>query len=101
MGFMLWIPAFIPKACTMKAEHGHMVVRCDEQGANMRANLQFSWYLASLIIFTVILYVKMMKHLVAYRAAVIYRWITPPNIAALDTGWSANFYMYAASKLER
>ncbi|GLJ23755.1 hypothetical protein SUGI_0450560 [Cryptomeria japonica] len=77
MGFMLWIPAFIPKGCKMNPENGHMVVKCDEQGANMRAkalaNLQFNWYLASLTIFTVIVYVKMMKHyggenLVAYRA---------------------------------
>ncbi|GLJ23758.1 hypothetical protein SUGI_0450590 [Cryptomeria japonica] len=98
MGFMLWIPAFIPKGCKMNAEHGHMVVKCDEQGANMRAkalaNLQFNWYLASLIIFTVILYVKMMKHyggekLVLYRSVVSSsddkeRWSTDDSQSSMD-----------------
>ncbi|KAH9307297.1 hypothetical protein KI387_035208, partial [Taxus chinensis] len=77
MGFMLWIPAFIPKGCEMHPEHGHMVVRCGEQGAHMRAkalaNLQFNWYMATLIIFNTILYVKMVRRyggekLISYTA---------------------------------
>ncbi|GLJ23757.1 hypothetical protein SUGI_0450580 [Cryptomeria japonica] len=65
MGLVLWIPMFVPKGCKMNAEHGHVVVRCENQGADMRAkalaNLQFNWYLASLLIFTLVLYVKMMQ----------------------------------------
>eukprot|EP01018_Ginkgo_biloba_P019610 Gb_41535 [translate_table: standard] len=63
MGFMLWIPAFVPKGCRMHHENGHSVVRCGDQKANMRAkalaNLQFNWYLASIALFTIVLYVRM------------------------------------------
>lgn len=66
MGFMLWIPAFIPKGCQMVRTEGHDVVKCASQEATMRAkalaNLQFNWYLAGIVLFMIILYAKMTGH---------------------------------------
>jgi hypothetical protein len=62
MGFMLWIPAFIPKGCQMERTEGHDVVKCASREATMRAkalaNLQFNWYLAAILVLTVIFYAR-------------------------------------------
>ncbi|KAJ7531788.1 hypothetical protein O6H91_14G058400 [Diphasiastrum complanatum] len=44
MGLVLWIPAFTPKGCKMNNEDNHKV---------------FSWYLAAIVIFTLIIYAYM------------------------------------------
>lgn len=62
MGFMLWVPAFVPKGCRMERSRGHGIVQCANDEASMRAkalaNLQFNWYLAAILVFTVILYAR-------------------------------------------
>lgn len=66
MGFMLWIPLFVPKGCQMVRTEGHYVVKCATQEATMRAkalaNLQFNWYLAGIVLFTIVVYAKMTTH---------------------------------------
>ncbi|KAG8371744.1 hypothetical protein BUALT_Bualt13G0119900 [Buddleja alternifolia] len=65
MGFMLWIPGLIPKGCFVNLEEGHKVVRCHVEEALERAkslvNIQFSWYLVGVTIFSVTLYLVMIK----------------------------------------
>ncbi|KAI3695561.1 hypothetical protein L1987_78558 [Smallanthus sonchifolius] len=60
MGFMLWVPEFVPKGCTIRLGHGgdsdmHGAVMCGTHKAGLRAralaNLQFSWILAGIMIF--------------------------------------------------
>ncbi|CAI9265658.1 unnamed protein product [Lactuca saligna] len=60
MGFMLWVPEFAPKGCTIRLGHGgdsdmHGAVVCGTHDAFLRAralaNLQFSWILAGVLIF--------------------------------------------------
>ncbi|XP_077230267.1 transmembrane epididymal protein (DUF716) [Tasmannia lanceolata] len=62
MGFMLWVPNLVPKGCfATLGEDPKMfgAVICGTEEANLRAmalaNLQFSWILAGILIFTVIL----------------------------------------------
>ncbi|EFJ10653.1 hypothetical protein SELMODRAFT_127703 [Selaginella moellendorffii] len=59
MGLVLWIPRFVPTGCRMVSEDDHDVVRCADEGSTMRAkalaNLQFSWYLAGVVIFSIAL----------------------------------------------
>ncbi|BBN14260.1 hypothetical protein MPTK1_6g10160 [Marchantia polymorpha subsp. ruderalis] len=66
MGLTLWIPAFTPTGCQMSEHDGHEVVHCETKEDDMRAkalaNLYFSWYLASILIFSLCLYVGMMCH---------------------------------------
>ncbi|KAF5727230.1 transmembrane protein 45A [Tripterygium wilfordii] len=61
MGFMLWVPEFVPKGCYMqmaKTSTDHMLgaVTCGSHGADLRAkslvNLQFSWILGGISAFT-------------------------------------------------
>lgn len=58
MGLVLWVPAFTPKGCRLRQETLHRVVRCEDEASTMRAKalatLQFSWYLAALMVFTVL-----------------------------------------------
>ncbi|KAK4440457.1 hypothetical protein Salat_0380600 [Sesamum alatum] len=65
MGFMLWTPSLIPKGCFMNLEEGHRVVRCHGEEALERAkslvNIQFSWYVVGATIFSVTLYLVMIK----------------------------------------
>lgn len=60
MGFVLWTPALVFKGCFMNMEEGHLVVRChgdaDLHRAKSLVNLQFSWFLAGVSIFSVIFY---------------------------------------------
>jgi len=66
MGFMLWIPLFVPKGCQMDRSEGHDVVNCASQKATMRAKalatLQFNWYLAGIVLFTILFYAKIAGH---------------------------------------
>ncbi|CAH9082894.1 unnamed protein product [Cuscuta epithymum] len=65
MGVMLWTPQLIPKGCFINSEEGHQVVRCHTQEALLRAksmvNIQFSWYVIGVTIFTVSLYLIVFK----------------------------------------
>ncbi|KAL4591358.1 hypothetical protein LXL04_004317 [Taraxacum kok-saghyz] len=65
MGFMLWTRSLIPKGCFLNLEQGHNVVRCHGDEALERAkslvNIQFSWYLFLVTIFSVSLYLFMNK----------------------------------------
>ncbi|KAH7560412.1 hypothetical protein JRO89_XS10G0012200 [Xanthoceras sorbifolium] len=60
MGYMLWTPGLIPKGCYINLEEGHQVVRCHGDKALHRAkslvNLQFSWFLVGITIFSVSFY---------------------------------------------
>lgn len=60
MGYMLWTPRFIPKGCFINLEEGHQVVRCHGDEALHRAkslvNLQFSWFLIGVTIFSLSFY---------------------------------------------
>eukprot|EP00249_Psilotum_nudum_P015109 c25171_g1_i2 orf=241-1197(+) len=66
MGFMLWIPFFVPKNCWKNFEQGHYVVRCADQESTMRgkalANLQFNWWLAGLTLFILICYIAVTNY---------------------------------------
>ncbi|CAJ2679131.1 uncharacterized protein LOC123919005 [Trifolium pratense] len=73
MGFMLWIPAFVPEGCVMNLgghESGgeiHGAVSCGSKEADFRArglaNLQFSWILSAIMIFAGIVCMKLAKKL--------------------------------------
>ena len=73
IGFMLWIPAFIPKGFQMERTEGHDVVKCASQVATMHAkaiaNLQFNWYLASILVCTVIFYARTVNRKYTEKAA--------------------------------
>ncbi|KAJ7299193.1 hypothetical protein O6H91_Y103800 [Diphasiastrum complanatum] len=72
MGIVLWIPAATPTDCKLHNEDDHNVVRCSDK-AEMRAKalatLQFNWYLAAVVIFTLLLYAYMANH---YRKRIHY-----------------------------
>ncbi|XP_004507372.1 uncharacterized protein [Cicer arietinum] len=70
MGFMLWIPAFVPEGCVMNLgrESGseiHGAVTCGSKEADFRAkglaNLQFSWILSAIMIFAGVVCLKLAK----------------------------------------
>lgn len=65
MGFMLWVPSFIAKGCYINLEEGHKVVRCHSHEALERAkslvNIQFSEYLIFVTIFSMCLYLFLVK----------------------------------------
>jgi hypothetical protein len=62
MGFMLWVPRFVPKGCVLgffEDSSDRMLgpsVTCESKEADFRAralaNLQFSWILSGILIFT-------------------------------------------------
>lgn len=61
MGFMLWLPRFVPMGCNMRSAEGSNddmlgVVTCGSSEADLRAralaNLQFSWILSGILIIT-------------------------------------------------
>jgi|UniRef100_A0A2N9F0S9 hypothetical protein len=61
MGFMLWVPQFVPKGCVMvlaEVSSDYMLgaISCNSKEADLRAkalaNLQFSWILSGILIFT-------------------------------------------------
>ncbi|XP_065856172.1 uncharacterized protein [Euphorbia lathyris] len=57
MGFVLWIPEFIPEGCvTQMSDEMLGAVTCTSVDADLRAralaNLQFSWILAGILLFT-------------------------------------------------
>ncbi|KAJ4978123.1 hypothetical protein NE237_008903 [Protea cynaroides] len=60
MGFMLWVPQFIPSGCVLRLGEDDMLgaVACGAEAslrAKALANLQFSWILAGILISTSIL----------------------------------------------
>ncbi|KAG5609171.1 hypothetical protein H5410_020452 [Solanum commersonii] len=65
MGIMLWTPHFVPKDCFLTWEEGRQVVRCHNKEALERAkalaNIQFSWYLVGTTVFTLSLYLVLVK----------------------------------------
>ncbi|KAJ1410451.1 hypothetical protein SESBI_21949 [Sesbania bispinosa] len=70
MGFMLWVPAFIPDGCVMnvaKASGNEILgaVTCGSKEADFRAralaNLQFSWTLSAIMIFAGIICLKLAR----------------------------------------
>ncbi|XP_022748880.1 uncharacterized protein LOC111298431 [Durio zibethinus] len=67
MGFMLWTPEFVPQGCIMQlaessSDSMHGAVTCNSHEADVRAralaNLQFSWILSGILIFTGIICLK-------------------------------------------
>ncbi|EOX97190.1 Family of Uncharacterized protein function [Theobroma cacao] len=70
MGFMLWTPEFVPRGCIMQlaessSDSMHGAVTCESHEADMRAralaNLQFSWILSGILIFTGLTCLKFSK----------------------------------------
>lgn len=70
MGFMLWVPAFLPEGCVMnlaKASGNDMLgaITCGSKKADFRArglaNLQFSWILCAILIFAGIVCLKLAR----------------------------------------
>ena len=70
MGFMLYIPTFVPEGCVMNlamesASEIHGAVTCGSKEADFRAkglaNLQFSWILSVIMIFAGIVCLKLAK----------------------------------------
>lgn len=61
MGFTLWVPTLVPKGCNLRLPENdmHGAVSCGSKDASLRAmvlaNLQFSWILAGIMIFTAFL----------------------------------------------
>lgn len=59
MGFMLWVPEFVPKGCkvqlTFSSDSMHGAVACGSHDADLRAralaNMQFSWILSGILMF--------------------------------------------------
>ncbi|KAI4301495.1 hypothetical protein L6164_034770 [Bauhinia variegata] len=66
MGFMLWTPSLMSKGCFMNLEEGHKVVRCSTNEALHRAkslvNVEFSWFLVGVTVFSVSLYLFLDKN---------------------------------------
>lgn len=56
MGFMLWVPKFVPRGCSSNGGIEHGAISCGSIEADSRAralaNLQFSWILAGILMFT-------------------------------------------------
>ncbi|GFS39977.1 transmembrane epididymal protein [Actinidia rufa] len=55
MGFVLWVPEFVPRGCIAAGNNMHGTVVSDGGGrlrARALANIQFSWILAGIMIFT-------------------------------------------------
>ncbi|CAI8616680.1 unnamed protein product [Vicia faba] len=70
MGFMLWIPAFVPEGCVMNmasksGNEMHGAVTCETKEADFRArglaNLQFSWILSAIMIFAGVVCLKLAR----------------------------------------
>ncbi|KAJ4724086.1 Transmembrane protein like [Melia azedarach] len=65
IGMMLWTPGFIPKGCFLNVEEEHEVVRCHGEETLHRAkslvNLQFSWFLIGICVFSVSFYLVLGK----------------------------------------
>lgn len=65
MGCALWTPALVPKGCFLNLEEGHEVVRCRDHGSLERAkslvNIQFSWLVAVMVIFSMVFYLVLAK----------------------------------------
>lgn len=70
MGFMLWVPAFVPEGCVMNLARGSGseslgAVTCGSKEADFRArglaNLQFSWILSAIMIFAGIICLKLAR----------------------------------------
>ncbi|OAY28927.1 transmembrane protein 45B [Manihot esculenta] len=65
MGYMLWTPELIPKGCALYNDDGHHVVRCSSEEALHRAkslvNIEFSWYLTLISVFSIFLYLGMFE----------------------------------------
>ena len=65
MGVMLWTPEYIPKGCFLKWEEGHQVVHCHDEASLHRAkalvNIEFSWYVIGVAMFSVVFYMLLEK----------------------------------------
>ena len=74
MGVMLWTPEYIPKGCFLRSEEGHQVVHCRDEASVHRAkaliNIEFSWYVIGMAMFSVIFYMFLDK---VYGEKVKYR----------------------------
>ncbi|XP_022731040.1 transmembrane protein 45B-like [Durio zibethinus] len=64
-GYMLWTPELVSKGCFLHDEDGHQVVRCSSDEALDRAkslvNIQFSWALTAVTMFSISLYLFLVK----------------------------------------
>ncbi|KAK6937029.1 Protein of unknown function DUF716 [Dillenia turbinata] len=65
LGIVLWIPTFTYKGCYLSYEEGHYIERCHDdkslQRAKAIANLQFCWFLTGVVIFSIVLYLVLVK----------------------------------------
>lgn len=65
MGVMLWTPEYIPKGCFLRWEEGHQVAHCHDEASLHRAksliNIEFSWYVIGMAMFSVAFYLFLVK----------------------------------------
>lgn len=65
MGVMLWTPTYLPKGCFLHWEEGHQVPHCHDEKSLHRAkaliNIEFSWYVIGLAMFSVFFYLFLVK----------------------------------------
>lgn len=88
MGFMLWVPDFVPRGCATQAMnpstssmHGAVVCGTHEADSRARAlaNLQFCWILSSILVLTVSVCMALGRVCTQRRQSVEYEQVLSPG----------------------
>lgn len=93
MGFMLWIPKFVPQGCVADYENMHGAVTCLTHEAGSRAmalaNMQFSWILAGIMILASCISLKHAMHFRPREESAVYEQLhsTGANVSVAITGF--------------
>ncbi|KAF7128071.1 hypothetical protein RHSIM_Rhsim11G0170800 [Rhododendron simsii] len=93
MGFMLWIPKFVPRGCVADYENMHGAVTCLTHEAGSRAmalaNMQFGWILAGIMILASCISLKQAMHFRPRGESAVYEQLhsTGANISVAITGF--------------
>lgn len=89
MGFMLWLPDFVPRGCTTQPMNSssnsimHGAVVCETHEADSRAralaNLQFCWILSSILIFMASTCIAFGRQVTRRRQSLDYEQLSSPG----------------------
>lgn len=89
MGFMLWLPDFVPQGCTTtramnssnSSMHGAVVCETKEADSRARAlaNLQFCWIISSIMVFMASLCIAFARQVVRRRQSLDYEQLSSPG----------------------
>lgn len=99
MGFMLWFPKFVPQGCVVDLDDSknmHGAVTCLTREAGSRAmalaNMQFSWILAGVMIFTSCVCLKYARNFKPRGESTVYELLhsTGANVSVAITGFKAS-----------